>query len=300
MIRQAMIRHAMIRHGMNLPTIHKHYFNYRKILNEYRNPFQHIIIPIKMAGPLIIDGIEHMIPMAIDTDISNTCKALNMSGGVSTAVYRQSVSQIKIILCPNVTISKDIQDFIIMNYSAIESLFNSTSISKLQNILCNMGGRNLYIRFSYTDRYMENDSINAILQLLVNKFKCVSINTNICCNNVNWIKGSGISISADCTIPHDVVKNVLCTTVDDLIKIHNIKMVGNAMMGSTGECTNASKIAACFLAIGQTNNLNVKCITIMNKCKNDLYISVTIPSLEISEHTARMIVSCVMAGELIF
>ena len=298
MIRHAMIRHAMIRH-----TIHKHYFNYRKILNEYRNPFQHIIIPIKMAGPLIIDGVEHMIPMATDTDISNACKVLNMGGGVSTAVYKQSVSQIKIIVCPNVSISKDIQDFIITNYSAIESLFNSTSISTLQNIWCNMGGRNLYIRISYTDRDMENDAVNAILQLLVNKFKCVSINTNICCNNVNWIKGSGISISADCTIPHDVVKNILNTTVDDLIKIHNVKMVGNAMMGSHGGCTNASKIAAyCFLAIGQTNNLNVQCITIMNKCKNGLYISVTIPSLEMnipSEHTARMIVSCVMAGELI-
>jgi len=252
-----------------------------------------------MAGPLIIDGVEHMIPMAID--ISNACKALNMSGGVSTAVYRQSVSQIKIILCPNVTISKDIQDFIITNYSAIESLFNSTSISsKLQNIWCNMGGRNLYVRISYTERdIMESDAVNSIIQRIINNFRCVSINTNICSNNVNWVKGSGISISADCTIPHDVVKNILNTTVDDLIKIHNIKMVGNAMMGSTGESINASKIATCLLAIGQTNNLNAPCITLMNKSKNDLYVSVTMPSLQSSEHTARMIVSCVMAGELI-
>jgi hydroxymethylglutaryl-CoA reductase len=280
----------MNRYVTHIP-IYKHF--------RYRKPFQNIIIPIKMAGPLMIDGIKSMIPMPINIDISNSCKALNMGGGVSTAVYRQSVSQIKIILCPNVTISKDIQDFIITNYSAIESLFNSTSISTLQNIWCNMGGRNLYIRISYTDRDMKNDAVNTILQLLVNKFKCVSINTNICCNNVNWIKGSGISISADCTIPHDVVKNILNTTVDDLIKIHNVKMVGNAMMGSNG----ASKIAAyCFLAIGQTNNLNVQCITVMNKCKNGLYISVTIPSLEMnipSEHTARMIASTVMAGELV-
>ena len=286
-----MNQHVMNRRVMNLPTIYKH-FNYRK-------PLHNIIIPIKMAGPLIIDGVKHMIPMAID--ISNPCKALNMAGGVSTVIYRNYISQIKVIVCPNVSISKDIQNFIITNYSEIESLFNSISISKLKNMCCNMGGRNLYIRFSYTERDVkESDAVNVIIQLLVNKFNCVTINTNICSNTVNWIKGSGISISADCTIPNDVVKNILNTTVDDLINIHNVKMVGNAMMGSIGECTNASTISAyCLLAFGQINNLNVPCITIMNKSKNDLYVSVTIPSLQISEHTARMIVSCVMAGELI-
>ena len=90
-------------------------------------------------------------------------------------------------------------------------------------------------------------------------------------------------------ITQDVVQRVLKTTVPALIDLNIAKnLIGSAMAGSVGGFNaHASNIVtALYLATGQDPAQNVEssnCITLMEPVNggHDLYVSVTMPSLEV-------------------
>jgi len=96
-------------------------------------------------------------------------------------------------------------------------------------------------------------------------------------------------VSVDCTIPAEIVKSVLKTTVESLCRLNQAKnLVGSAVAGSVGGFNaHASNIVtACFLATGQDPAQNVEssnCITLMEAVNDgqDLYVSVTMPCMEV-------------------
>jgi hydroxymethylglutaryl-CoA reductase (NADPH) len=106
---------------------------------------------------------------------------------------------------------------------------------------------------------------------------------------VNWIEGRGKSVVCDAIIKEDVVAKVLKTSVADLVELNIAKnLVGSAMAGTVGGFNaHASNIVtALFIATGQDPAQNVEssqCITLMEPTNDgrDLYISVTMPSLEV-------------------
>ena len=136
--------------------------------------------------------------------------------------------------------------------------------------------------------------------MFVKEFKSasvLSISGNLCTDKkpsaINWIDGRGKSVIAEVVLKSDVVKKVLKTSVNDIIKVNNAKnLVCSALAGSIGgQNAHASNIvAACFLATGQDPAQVVEssnCITLMEAIPNkdnkedDLHVSVTLPSLEV-------------------
>ena len=109
---------------------------------------------------------------------------------------------------------------------------------------------------------------------------------------VNWIHGRGKSVVCEAIIKEDVVAKVLKTTVPDLIELNVLKnLVGSSIAGAIGGFNaHASNIVtALFIATGQDPAQNVEssqCITLMEPTNNgrDLYISVTMPTLEVLLH----------------
>jgi hydroxymethylglutaryl-CoA reductase (NADPH) len=125
------------------------------------------------------------------------------------------------------------------------------------------------------------------------EMKVVSISGNFCTDKkpaaINWIEGRGKSVVSESVIPGDIVKSVLKTTVDDLVELNTTKnLIGSAMAGSIGgfNAHAANIVTAIFLACGQDPAQNVEssnCITVMEAVNNgnDLYISCTMPSIEV-------------------
>jgi len=253
-----------------------------------------------------VDGQEFMVPMAttegaLIASTTRGCKALSMAGGVSTVVTRDAMSRAPVLECPNVKVSQAVQEFIKTNYSSIEARFNGTSrFARLQDVKCHMAGRNLYVRFSCATgdamgMNMAGKATEAALAVITEAFPDVSVvalSGNVCTDKkpsaINWIEGRGKSVSVDCTIPADIVKSVLKTTVEALCKLNQAKnLVGSAVAGSIGGFNaHASNIVtACFLATGQDPAQNVEssnCITLMEAVNGqDLYVSVTMPCMEV-------------------
>ena len=106
---------------------------------------------------------------------------------------------------------------------------------------------------------------------------------------VNWINGRGKSVVCDAVIKGEVVTKVLKTSVSALVELNIVKnLSGSAMAGALGGFNaHASNIvSAIYLATGQDPAQNVEssnCITMMEAANggHDLYISVSMPSIEV-------------------
>jgi hydroxymethylglutaryl-CoA reductase (NADPH) len=134
------------------------------------------------------------------------------------------------------------------------------------------------------------------IEVLENEFPdlvLVAISGNMCTDKkpsaINWILGRGKSIVAEAIIPDHIVKNVLKSSVHDMIETNKQKNhIGSAMAGSIGgfNAHAANIVTAVFLATGQDPAQNVEssnCITIMEYAEDgkSLHVSVTMPSIEV-------------------
>jgi len=163
-----------------------------------------------------------------------------------------------------------------------------------------VAGRKIYIRFKCSTgdamgMNMVGKGVDKVLNMITTQFPSVhvlALSGNVCTDkkpsSLNWTDGRGKSVVADCVIPAKVVKDVLKTTVDALVEVNVAKnLIGSAIAGSIGgfNAQASNIVTAMFLATGQDPAQNVEssnCMTLMEKQPNgDLYISVTMPSLEV-------------------
>jgi hydroxymethylglutaryl-CoA reductase (NADPH) len=134
------------------------------------------------------------------------------------------------------------------------------------------------------------------MNFLSEKFPDMSVlalSGNMCTDkkpsSLNWTEGRGKSVVADCVIPGDVVKNVLKTSVEALCEVNYAKnLVGSALAGSIGgfNAHASNVVTAVYLACGQDPAQNVEssnCMTLVEPINDgkDVYISVTMPSIEV-------------------
>jgi len=121
----------------------------------------------------------------------------------------------------------------------------------------------------------------------------IAISGNMCTDKkpaaINWILGRGKSIVVEAVIPESIVKNVLKSSVSEMIETNRQKNhIGSAMAGSVGgfNAHAANIVTAVYLATGQDPAQNVEssnCLTIMEYADDgkSLHVSVTMPSVEV-------------------
>jgi hydroxymethylglutaryl-CoA reductase (NADPH) len=187
------------------------------------------------------------------------------------------------------------------NQFQIASAFNSTSrFARLSNLKINVAGRYVYIRFRSTTgdamgMNMISKGVEKALAFMADHFHdldVLAVSGNFCTDKkataLNWIDGRGKTVVAECTIPKNVVRKTLKSTVDDLVELNIAKnLIGSAMAGSIGGFNaHASNIVtAMFIATGQDPAQNVEssmCMDLFEKDANgDLHVSVTMPAIEV-------------------
>lgn len=304
-IRRAIVEQKTGRRMEKLPYQH---YDYSKVHGQCcENVIGHVGIPVGVAGPLLVDGKEYFLPMAttegaLVASTTRGCKALSISGGVTTQVVGDGMSRAPVLTVPNVTVANDVRRFIDENFDLLAQSFNSTSrFGRLKEVKCFIAGRKLYVRFKcFTGdamgMNMVGKGVDHALSVITERFEGVevlSLSGNVCTDKkpsaINWIEGRGKSIAADAVIRGDVVENVLKSSVAALVELNYAKnLMGSAIAGSIGGLNaHASNIVtAMFLATGQDPAQNVEsstCLTIMEPTNGgkDLYMSVSMPSLEV-------------------
>lgn len=197
-------------------------------------------------------------------------------------------------------------------WGALRGAFESTSrFARLVGVKAVLAGRTLFVRFkTETGDAMGMNMISKgsekALERMSEVFpsmRVLALSGNYCTDKkpaaVNWIEGRGKSVVAEAVVPHEVVKKVLKTTVNDMVRLGFKKnLVGSAMAGSVGgfNAHAANILTAVYLATGQDPAQNVEssqCLTLFEAVypssphssealgEPDLLVTVTMPCIEV-------------------
>jgi hydroxymethylglutaryl-CoA reductase (NADPH) len=173
----------------------------------------------------------------------------------------------------------------------------TTNHGELLDVTPYVVGDSVFCRF----RYDTKDAMGMNMATIATRAACdlveeetdaslVALSGNMCSDKkpaaVNAVEGRGRSVSADVTIPREVVEERLHTTPEAVAEINTRKnLVGSAKAASLGFNAHvANVVAAMFLATGQDAAQVVEgsnAITTASVRDGDLYLSVSLASLEV-------------------
>ncbi|ODV69489.1 hypothetical protein HYPBUDRAFT_116506 [Hyphopichia burtonii NRRL Y-1933] len=306
-IAMAKIAKAPILETDSLPFEH---YDYDRVFGACcENVIGYLPLPVGVAGPLIIDKKPYYIPMAttegcLVASAMRGCKAINAGGGVETVLTQDGMTRGPCVSFPTLSRAGAAKIWLDSDegQKTIQKAFNSTSrFARLQHVKTALAGTLLFIRFRTTTgdamgMNMISKGVEFALKYMTEEcgfsdMDVISVSGNYCIDKkpaaINWIEGRGKSIVAEARIPAEVVKKVLKSDVDALVKLNVSKnLVGSAMAGSIGgfNAQAANLVTAVFLACGQDPAQNVEssnCMTLMDNVDGDLQISVSMPSIEV-------------------
>ena len=269
-----------------------------------------IRVPLGVAGPITVSGGEFsgeaFVPMAttegaLIASVSRGMKAINLSGGAISRVIEDGMARGPVFELNSVVDAyRFVKEWLPKNMGKIREVAEgTTSHGKLKGIKPKIQGNNLFLRFTYDTgdamgMNMSTIATEAACRYIEDNFKGISlvaVSGNFCSDKkqslVNALEGRGKTVVAEAVITEKVLAAVLKTNAAAINKVNYKKnWIGSATAGSLTQFNAhfANSIAAIFLATGQDVAQVVESssgYTITEVRGSDLYISVTLPSLEI-------------------
>jgi len=288
---------------------HKHDLDYKRVLGaNCEIVVGYIPIPVGMAGPITLNGESVYIPMAttegcLVASTNRGCKAISQGSGASSTILKDGITRAPCVRLPTAQQAAEVALWINTpeNFLKLKEAFESTtSFGKLLEASPTVAGRNVYVRLRcFAGDAMGMNMISkgslAVIESLRQVFpelNLLALSGNMCTDKkaaaVNWIEGRGKSVVIEATIPQNVVRATLKTSVSAIVMTNvNKNLIGSAMAGVVGgfNAHAANNVTAVFLATGQDPAQNVEssnCMTLMEETpEGDLWISCTMPSIEV-------------------
>ncbi|MFB6125795.1 MAG: hydroxymethylglutaryl-CoA reductase (NADPH) [Halolamina sp.] len=264
-------------------------------------------IPMGVAGPVTVAGDEvdgdRYLPMAttegaLVASVNRGCSVLSSAGGVTARVTKAGMTRAPVFRVADVAEAEALASWVRDNEDRLrEAAEATTSHGELLDVTPYVVGDSVFLRFRYdtADAMGMNmatiatraaaDEVTAATDAVL-----VALSGNLCSDKkpaaVNAVEGRGRSVTADATVPREVVEERLHTTPEAVAEVNTRKnLVGSAKAGSLGFNAHvANTVAAMFLATGQDAAQVVEgsnAITTAEVKDGDLYVSVSLASLEV-------------------
>ena len=273
------------------------------------NPIGVVQIPLGVAGPLRVRGEhadgEYYVPLATSegalvASVNRGCSVITRAGGATVRVTGDSMTRAPVIRTGSVVEALQLREWIYENIDALREEAESTTrhgkLVKIDPII--VAGSYVYPRFVYTTgdsmgMNMVTIATERALELLTRETGAhvIALSGNLCTDKkpaaVNLIEGRGKSITAEITVPGEMVESVLKTTPEAVVEVNTAKnLIGSAAAGSMGfNAHYANIIGAIFLATGQDEAHIVEGslgVTIAEERKGDLYFAVNLPDVPLA------------------
>lgn len=303
-------RYIEKKYGVSLPSIGHNILDFEEIIGRnIENAIGAVQIPLGVAGPLKINGEnaigEYYIPMAttegaLVASVSRGAKAITLSGGAHSIVLRDGMTRAPLFKLPSASKAREFIAWVRENFNEIKKIAESTTKhGKLQSIEPFIIGNNVWLRFRFTTgdamgMNMVTIATDAACRFIEQSFPeadLIALSGNMCTDKkptyINTLLGRGKTVISEAVIRSDVVEKILKTDVRSMIEVNLRKnMLGTSLAGGIGQNAHAANIiAAVFIATGQDVAQVVESsitYTWMEERENgDLYVSVTLPSLEV-------------------
>ncbi|MDH5533629.1 MAG: hydroxymethylglutaryl-CoA reductase [Candidatus Pacebacteria bacterium] len=265
-----------------------------------------VTIPVGVAGPIQINfknkKSQYYLPLAttegaLVASVSRGAKVISTAGGTAVIVKKMGMSRAPVFECQSGAHAFEVLEIIEKNINKIGKVAESTS-SHLK-FLSHQGwvrGKFLYLRFNFdTDQAMGMNMVTIASQAIATLIeknnegaKLTALSSNVCTdkkdNLINSILGRGHFAQAEVVLSKEIIKSVLKTTPEELLKVHTQKnLIGSNLAGSFSQNAHvANVLSAIYLATGQDPAHVVegsKAFLSLNIQNQDLYISLTLPNL---------------------
>jgi hydroxymethylglutaryl-CoA reductase (NADPH) len=267
----------------------------------------YIPVPVGLVGPMRIDGVERLVPMAttegaLIASTNRGAKALSVSGGVTTMVTNDGMTRAPVVRFRSLDQASEFNEWLREGggFEELKAEFETTTrFGKLTDVKPVFQGRSAYLRFrartgDAMGMNIAGKGTQKAIEHLVQRFpgsRLVSLSGNVCTDKkpaaVNWIEGRGKSVVAEARLHRSTVEKVLKTTIERIVDVNIQKnLVGSAMAGSIGgfNAHASNMVTAVFIACGQDPAQNVEssqCLTFMEVDGDHLIASVTMPCIEV-------------------
>lgn len=263
-------------------------------------------VPIGIAGPLKINGQnaigDFLVPLAttegtLVASYNRGMKIIDLCGGIRTTIHSRAMQRAPVFIFSSARDTGDFIKWLFDNHSNIErEAQKGSKHCLLINIEKYVVGKMVFTRFNYDtdDAAGQNmvtkatfDATNYILE----NYKGISnfyLESNISADkkpsHINILHTRGYRVTAELTIPKDIVTKHLHTEVDKIRMHGNVGSIGAFLAGTLNNgLHSANGITAMFIATGQdVASLAESCMGIVyNEVtpEGDIYGSLTIPSL---------------------
>ena len=273
------------------------------------NPIGAVQIPIGVVGPLLVKGDyangDYYVPMAttegaLVASVNRGAKAVTLAGGARVKIVFDGMARAPLLWTPSIVEAVRLAEWVLENYDSIKRAAESTTRhGKLKSINIFHTGNLVWLRMVYETgdamgmnmaTIASDAAIRWILENYPGEARLVALSGNMCVDKkpacLNALLGRGKTVVAEAFLKKEVVERVFKTTPR---RIHEVNQSKN-LMGSARACSIsfnahvANIVAAIFAATGQDLAQVVEssiAYTWTELRGEDLYISVTMPSLEV-------------------
>jgi len=295
--------------GTTLASIGSTIIDYEEIKNRNaENVIGAVQVPVGVAGPLRISGRwargDFYVPLsttegALIASVNRGAKALSLSGGVKVRILEDRMTRAPLFRLSSIEEVEEFLQWIHANEERIREEANSTtSFGKLKDLETFVLGNNVWLRIGMESGdamgmnmvTLASEKVCQLIEEMYPSAKCVAVSGNMCSDKkqsaVNSLLGRGKTVVAEALVKEEVLRTVLRTDAESINDVNLRKnFLGSARAGSTQFNAHfANVIAALFLATGQDmaqvveSSMGYTWTEVRGK---DLYISVTLPSLEV-------------------
>ncbi len=297
--------------GILLPAIASTILDFEEIVGRnIENSIGAAQIPLGIAGPIRVKGTyadgEYYVPLAttegaLVASVHRGCKAINLSGGARAVVIQDRMTRAPLFWTPSIEEAVRLARWVESRYEEIKREAESTTRhGRLVELRSFIAGNNVWIRFSYTTgdamgmnmvTIATDKACRYIEDHFPGKVRCVALSGNMCSDKkpaiINSLCGRGKTVVAEAVIKRDVAVDVLKAETRLIHEVNVRKnLLGSARAGSPSfNAHYANILAAVFIATGQDvaqiveGSMGYTWTELTEE--EDLYISVTLPSLEV-------------------
>lgn len=270
-------------------------------------------VPMGLAGPITIKGEyakgNFLVPMATSegtlvASYNRGMKLLNLSGGVTCTIQDDAMQRAPVFVFENARGAREFVEWVLKNVDKIaEEAEATTSVGKLKYIDPFLASKMAYLRFNFTTgdaagQNMVGRATFAACGWILDQYKDYKITnfylesnlaTDKKASQVNVMRTRGKRVTAECTIPKDVLTEVMRVSSKQLAYHYKVTTLGTILSGANNNgLHSANGITALFIATGQDvanvaeSSAGILYVELTEN--EDLYVSITIPSLIVATY----------------
>jgi hydroxymethylglutaryl-CoA reductase (NADPH) len=263
-------------------------------------------VPIGLAGPLLVNGEhaqgEFYVPMAtiegtMLASYNRGMRVIRESGGVITTVSGDAMQRAPVFVFPSAREARDFGLWLDDNFDRIKEMAESTtSVGKLNEIEHYHAHNMIFTRFDYSTgdaagqnmtskaTFVACEWIRKEVDTISHYLLSGNFDTEKKTSSVNLLKGRGRRVTAEITIPRDVMIENLRISPQQMHYGQGISTMSAFLTNSSNNAAHpANGLAALYLATGQdiANIAESNQCTTYNKVTRDgdYYFSITFPAL---------------------